>query len=197
MSLRTSYTFIAPFYDQVIRPAFDKTRQSVLQDFPTGGMVLVNGIGTGLDLPHLPVDNHYIGLDLTPAMLGKIATRRNGLHLDLVQGDSQQLPFADASFDHAILHLILAVIPSPAQCLAEAARVVKPGGTLQIVDKFLHPGEFAPLRRTLNILLRHVATRTDVVFEEIAAQVPALKIISDQPLLGGDWFRCIRLEKCA
>lgn len=197
MSLRTSYTLIAPFYDQVIRPAFDKTRQSVLQDFPTGGRVLVNGIGTGLDLPHLPVDNHYIGLDLTPAMLGKIAARRNELHLELVQGDSQHLPFADASFDHAILHLILAVVPSPAQCLAEAARVVKPGGTLQIVDKFLRPGEFAPLRRALNVLLRHVATRTDVVFEEVAAQVPSLKIISDQPLLGGNWFRCIRLEKYA
>lgn len=197
MSLRTSYTFIAPFYDHVIRPAFDKTRQDVLRDFPTGGRVLVNGIGTGLDLPHLPADNHYIGLDLTPAMLGKSSVRRGELHLELVQGDSQRLPFADASFDHAILHLILAVVPNPERCLAEAARVIKPGGTLQIVDKFLRPGERAPLRRAINLLLRHVATRTDVVFEEIMVQVPALKIISDQPLLGGGWFRCIRLEKFA
>ena len=197
MSLKFSYTLIAPFYDRVIRPAFDETRQSVLWDFPTGGRVLVNGIGTGLDLPYLPEDNHYIGLDLTPAMLIKANARRHNLRLELVQGDSQRLPFPDSSFDHAILHLILAVVPNPEQCLAEAARVVKPGGTLQIVDKFLRPGQFAPLRRAMNLLLRHVATRTDVVFEQALAHAPSLKIISDQPLLGGGWFRCIRLEKCA
>ncbi len=197
MSLKHSYTLIAPFYDLVIRTALDKTRQTVLQDFPTNSRVLVNGIGTGLDLPYLPAGNHYVGLDLTPAMLARTAARRSNLSLALVQGDSQRLPFADASFDHAILHLILAVVPRPEQCLAEIARVIKPGGMIQIVDKFLRPGEFAPLRRTANLLLRHVATRTDVVFEKALAQTPSLNIISDQPLLGGNWFRCIRLEKCA
>lgn len=197
MSLKHSYTLIAPFYDLVIRTVLDKTRQTVLQDFPTNSKVLVNGIGTGLDLPYLPASNHYVGLDLTPAMLARTAARRSNLSLALVQGDSQRLPFADASFDHAILHLILAVVPHPEQCLAEIARVIKPGGMIQIVDKFLRPGEFAPLRRTANLLLRHIATRTDVVFEKALAQTPSLNIISDQPLLGGSWFRCIRLEKCA
>lgn len=197
MSLRTSYTLIAPFYDRVIRPAFDQTRLATLQDFPSGGRVLINGIGTGLDLPFVPADNHYIGLDLTPAMLSKAAARRNALRLELVQGDCQRLPFADNSFDHAILHLILAVVPNPGLCLAEAARVVKPGGTLQVMDKFLRPGQLAPLRRAMNVVLRHVATRTDVVFEHALVHAPSLKIIDDQPLLGGGWFRCIRLEKCA
>lgn len=197
MSLKYSYSLIAPFYDRVIQPVFDKTRQAALRDFPMGGKVLINGIGTGLDLPFLPADNDYIGVDLTPAMLSKAKSRRDPLRLELVQGDSQRLPFADASFDHAILHLILAVVPNPEQCLAEAARVVKPGGTLQVVDKFLRPGEFAPLRQALSLVLRHVATRTDVVFEQVAGQVPSLKVISDQPLLGGGWFRCIRLEKRA
>ncbi len=197
MSLRFSYTLIAPFYDLAIRPAFDKVRQNTLLDFPSGGRVLVGGIGTGLDLPFLPRDNHYVGIDLTTAMLRQSQGRRDGLDLNLVQGDSQRLPFADASFDHALLHLILAVVPNPEQCLAETARVLKPGGTLQVLDKFLRPDERAPLRRTLNVLLRHVATRTDVVFEHTLARVPSLKIISDEPLLGGGWFRCIRLEKCA
>lgn len=197
MSLKFSYTLIAPFYDLAIRPAFDKTRQTVLQDCPTGCRVLVNGIGTGLDLPHLPADNHYVGIDLTPAMLDQAQARNTTLRLDLVLGDSQRLPFEDASFDHAILHLILAVVPNPEQCLAEAARVLKPGGTLQVVDKFLQPGARAPLRRLLNLVVRHIATRTDVVFEQVVAQVPTLKVTSDQPLLGGGWFRCIRLEKHA
>jgi len=197
MSLKFSYTLIAPFYDLAIRKVFDTTRQSVLQDFPVGSRVLINGIGTGLDLPHLPQDNHYVGIDLTAAMLGKAAARRETRHLDLVQGDSQRLPFEDGSFDHAILHLILAVVPDPQQCLSEVARVVRPGGTIQILDKFLRPGDLAPLRRLANLLLRHVATRTDVVFEQVISQVPTLSITSDKSLMAGGWFRCIRLEKLA
>lgn len=197
MSLKFSYTLIAPFYDLAVRRVFDKTRASVLQDFPTGSRVLVNGIGTGLDLPYLPQDNHYVGIDLTAAMLGKANGRRNNLRLDLVQGDSQRLPFEDDSFDHAILHLILAVVPNPQQCLSEVARVVRPGGTIQILDKFLRPGDLAPLRRLANLLVRHIATRTDVVFEHVVVDVPSLRISSDQPILGGGWFRCIRLEKLA
>lgn len=75
MSLRTSYTLLAPFYDFAIRPAFDKVRRSCLREFPGGGRVLVDGIGTSLDLPFLPPDNRYVGLDLTAAMLRHVATR--------------------------------------------------------------------------------------------------------------------------
>ncbi len=197
MSLKHSYTLIAPFYDLAIRRAFDRTRAEILKDFPSGGNVLISGIGTGLDLPHLPPDNQYVGLDLTRAMLDRATARQHPLQLTLVQGDSQRLPFDDASFDHVILHLILAVVPHPEHCLAEAARVLKPGGTLQVLDKFLRPDEKAPMRRLANILIRHIATRTDVVFEHVLQHAPSLNLVSDQPLLGNGWFRCIRLEKSA
>jgi len=197
MSLRFSYTLLAPFYDLLIRPAFDAVRKSRLTPFPTGGRVLLDGIGTGLDLAHLPAGNSYVGLDITAAMLRKSKQRCGAHEIDLVQGDAMCLPFADASFDHALLHLILAVVPQPAKCLAEAARVLKPGGSVWVLDKFLRPGEFAPLRRVLNIFASRVATRTDVVFEEALAQVPTLKLLSDEPLAAGGWFRGIKLVKVA
>ena len=98
-----------------------------------------------------------------------------------VQGDSQALPFSDGAFDHAVLHLILAVVPDPARALDEAARVVKRGGTLLILDKFLRPHARAPLRRMLSPIAARIATRTDVVFETLLAAVPTLAVRATKP----------------
>lgn len=45
-------------------------------------------------------------------------------------GDAQALPFADASFDIAVMALVIAFIPDPAKAIAEQMRVVRPGGTI-------------------------------------------------------------------
>lgn len=159
--------------------------------------MLLAGVGTGLDLPHLPTQHRYIGLDLNRAMLSRALKRAGHVSFAPVQGDAQRLPFADASFDMAVLHLILAVVPEPAHCLAEVARVVQPGGQILVFDKFLRHGQAAPLRRLVNPLLRRVATRLDVVFEPLLAAAPALRVERDQPALVGGWFRTILLRKDA
>jgi ubiquinone/menaquinone biosynthesis C-methylase UbiE len=195
MSLRTSYRFIAPIYDRVVDRPLRRARLRSLAGLPAEGqqLILLDGIGTGLDLPHLPAVHRYVGLDLTRAMLDRARARGGNLSAQFIEGDSQALPFADACFDHTILHLILAVVPDPARCLAECARVLKPGGTILILDKFLRPGSRAWVRRALNPLVRRVATRTDVVFEDVLAAVPGVRLIDDQPAFVGGWFRCIRL----
>ncbi|MDR2188175.1 MAG: class I SAM-dependent methyltransferase [Azonexus sp.] len=160
-----------------------------------GGQVLLAGVGTGLDLPHLPATRRYIGLDLNPSMLRRALPRVGNLDFAPVQGDVQNLPFAAAAFDAAVLHLILAVAPQPQRCLGEIARVVRPGGTIVVFDKFLRRGQSAPLRRWLNPLVRRVATRLDVIFEDVLAAVPQLVREDDRPALGGGWFRLIRLRR--
>jgi len=197
MSLKRSYTLIAPVYDSVVRAALARARAESLRDLPTSppGRVLVNGIGTGLDLPHLPAAHEYVGLDLTAAMLRRAQAIDPHRRAALVQGDAMRLPFRDESFDHAVLHLILAVVPQPITCLRETARVVRHGGTVLVLDKFLRPGERAYLRRALSPLAAVVATRLDVVFEDLLTQVSDLMLKSDQPALLGSWFRRIRLER--
>lgn len=196
MSLKHSYTLIAPFYDAAIARATQAARARSLAALPTEpGHVLLAGVGTGLDLPHLPLQHRYVGLDLTHAMLRRALPRAGKVEFAPVQGDAQCLPFADASFDSAVLHLILAVVPEPADCFAEIARVVKPGGQVIVFDKFLRRGQPALMRRLINPLVRRVATRLDVVFEDLLVAAPDLALEHDQPALVGGWFRLIRLRK--
>ncbi len=200
--LRWSYSLIAPLYDLAIARPLRAVRTRSLLSLPAdvAGKVLLSGIGTGLDLPLLPKLHHYTALDFNAAMLSRAKLRGaklldEGLQVEWVLGDSMALPFPDAQFDHVVLHLILAVVPQPAQCLGEAARVLKSGGTVIIFDKFLRPQQTALLRRTLNPLSRRIATRMDVVFEEVLGAVPQLQVVSNVPLLAGGWFRGIVLQK--
>ena len=200
--LRLSYSLIAPLYDLAIALPLRSARARSLKSLPTvvPGKVLLSGIGTGLDLPLLPELHRYTALDFNAAMLSRARLRGakshdKSLQVDWVLGDSMALPFPDAQFDHVVLHLILAIVPQPAQCLSEAARVLKPGGTIIILDKFLRPNQRAWLRRALNPLTRRLVTRLDVVFEQVISEVPHLRVVSDEPLLAGGWIRGIVLQK--
>ena len=100
MSLKTSYSLIAPFYDIALERSTRAARQASLKYLPArAGHVLINGVGTGLDLPLLPPQHNYTGIDLTAGMLRRALPRANSLRFSAVQGDAQQLPFASASFD--------------------------------------------------------------------------------------------------
>ena len=197
MSLKSSYRFIAPFYDVFIDRATRRVRRYSLAKLPQQGVerVLLSGAGTGLDFPYLPASHGYIALELTGAMLARAKKKAAGLNMQWVQGDSMALPFASDSFDYVVLHLIMAVVPQPQYCLAETARVLKPGGRILLFDKFLRRGERAWVRRGLTPLMGRLATRLDVVFEDILEEVPGLRVLTDEPVLANGWFRLIELQR--
>lgn len=197
MSLKTSYRFIAPFYDVFLDRVTRSTRQHSLARLPQQGetRVLLSGAGTGLDFRFLPPRHEYTALDLTGAMLAQAQKKAAGLRMQWVRGDSMVLPFASGSFDFVVLHLIMAVVSRPQYCLAEAARVLRPGGHILLFDKFLRRGERAWVRRGLTPLIGRLATRLDVVFEEMLEAVPGLNVLADEPALANGWFRLIELQK--
>jgi len=199
MGLKLSYTLLAPVYDSIVGASTQAMRIASLQRLNQSSPqhILINGIGTGLDIPFLPEQHHYTATDLTPAMLEKCKQRltNNNIEISLHTADVMQLPFDDNHFDTVLMNLILAVVPSPLNALQEACRVVKPGGKIFVMDKFIRPGQFAPTRRLLNIFMRHIATRTDVVFEDLLKQCPQLKLLKDEPALLSGWFRLIDLQK--
>ncbi|VAX09270.1 probable phosphatidylethanolamine N-methyltransferase [hydrothermal vent metagenome] len=198
MSLKHSYTLLAPIYDYLVKPAFLKLRKKNLSQLNPidDEKILLTGIGTGLDIPWLPAGPRYTGIDLTPAMLKRAKTQiseRNDIELKVA--DAMQLPFANDHFDTIIMHLILAVVPDSQRALQEAQRVLRPGGRIFILDKFIRPGQLAISRRLINIFLRHIATHTNVVFEPLLAQCTQLRLIRDEPALAKGWFRYIELQK--
>jgi ubiquinone/menaquinone biosynthesis C-methylase UbiE len=202
MGLKYSYTVFAPIYDLFVGGVFDSFRIASLKELqrlhylePTKGKVLLSGVGTGLDLPHLPTEHDYVGIDLTPAMLKKAQARSEHLNITLQPGDAMQLPFEDNSFDAVVMHLILAVVPNPVLALQESQRVVKAGGYVLVLDKFLKPGEAAPLRRLINPVIKRLATQTNVVFEDVLAHSEHLNMVGDVPVAANGWFRRIVLQK--
>lgn len=197
MSLQTSYRFFAPVYDAFVARATASARRRSLARLPQHGEanVLLSGVGTGLDFPYLNPLHRYTALDLTAAMLQRSRHKAQPLQMAWTRGDSMALPFANEKFDFVVLHLIVAVVPYSERCLAEAARVLKPGGRILIFDKFLHAGERAWLRRGLTPVTAKLATRMDVVFEEVLAATKDLSLVSDMPALAGGWFRLIELQK--
>jgi len=195
--LRRSYSLIAPLYDAVIERPLREARKRSLEALPAVERknVLISGVGTGLDLSLVPALHRYTALDFNPAMLARARPRAKGLDVEFILGDSMNLPFGDAHFDHIILHLIVAVVPEPQRCLSEAARVLKPGGTIILFDKFLQAQQRAPFRRLLNMVTRRFATRMDVVFEDVLSAAPELEVASDVAMLANGWFRGIVLQK--
>jgi len=199
MGLKHSYTLFAPFYDILVSGVFESLRKSSLDELQRlplkDSKVLLSGVGTGLDLPFLPPGPEYVGIDLTPAMINKAQRRGGHVNIRLHTGNAMQLPFEDNQFDAVVMHLILAVVPNPALALQESQRVLKTGGYVLILDKFLRPGQAAPLRRLINPILKQLATQTNVVFEDVLSNCDALNVIDDVPTAANGWFRKIVLQK--
>jgi len=199
MALKHSYTLLAPVYDSLVSAPLDAYRAKSLARIKDtkNRQILINGIGSGLDIPYLAEDAVYTGTDITPAMLARAEKRAASypINIRFQVADCHDLPFENRSFDAVIMHLILAVVPNPELALQEASRVLKPGGKIFIFDKFIRAGQLAIGRRILNIFIRHIATRTDVVFENVLKSSPQLELAGDEPALANGWFRLIELNK--
>jgi ubiquinone/menaquinone biosynthesis C-methylase UbiE len=68
------------------------------------------------------------GVDPSEGQLAYARTRASGSVAKFQQGDAMDLPFADNSFDAAVMALVIFFVPEPPKGVAEMARVVRPGG---------------------------------------------------------------------
>ncbi len=117
---------------------------ALLELVPPGGVgrLLDIGTGTGRLLELLgPRASEAVGIDASKAMLALARARlaRAGLaHCAVRLADMYRLPLPDGGFDLALLQMVLHHAEDPAGVLAEAARVLAPGGALVVVDLAAH-----------------------------------------------------------
>jgi ubiquinone/menaquinone biosynthesis C-methylase UbiE len=193
---RARYTLWAPLYDVVGRRFDARRRESIgMLDLRPGERVLIVGAGTGADLPYLPEGCQVLATDITPAMLARARTRRReGMHLSIMDG--HELAVATASCDAVVLHLILAVIPDPARCLAEVHRVLRPGGRAVVFDKFIRSRRPPLVLRMLNVVTSMLFTDVTRRFEDMVERSRARFVVErDVPALFGGLFRHLLLRK--
>jgi phosphatidylethanolamine/phosphatidyl-N-methylethanolamine N-methyltransferase len=196
---RLRYTLYLPIYDLVADRIFRKHRKrsiSLLQAKPDDA-ILILGAGTGLDLPYLQGYTNLTAIDITPGMISKLKQRAEklGIPVEAHVMNGQQLEFADNSFDAVILHLIIAVIPDPIACIREVERVLKPGGTVMIFDKFLPDGQKPSLlRRLFNPIASTLFSDINRSIGSIASHT-SLQVELNEPAAFGGTFRIVRLRK--
>jgi phosphatidylethanolamine/phosphatidyl-N-methylethanolamine N-methyltransferase len=198
---RVRYDIYSSVYDAVVGRGFvgaaRRRSLDLLAPAPDEHLIVIGG-GTGLDLCHLPRDLPVTLVDYSPGMVAKARRRaaRIGLSRARIEvADALALPYEDDSFDVAALHLILAIVERPEDCLAEAARVLRPHGRAVVFDKFV-PGDCTPgrARRALNVPSRLFFTDLTRCLEELVVGSP-FRIVRQEPSLLGGQFRIALLER--
>jgi ArsR family transcriptional regulator len=142
------------------------------------GTLLDIGTGTGrmaeLFAPHAA---RIVALDKSLEMLRVARAKLQHLpasQIELVQGDFVDLPFAAAGFDTVILHQVLHFATDPARVLAEAARVLRSGGRIAIVDFASHDRE--------ELRTRHQHVRLGFSDRQMAALLRAAGFSAPAPI---------------
>lgn len=193
------YAVYEPFYD-VIGNIFNPSRKRAIATLSptTTDDILIVGAGTGIDLQFIQSYKSITATDLTPAMVKRMQERIKKLQMSRVHTqamDGQHLQFENQSFDLAVLHLILAVIPDPVKCLQEVERVLKPGGRIVVFDKFIKKGKKVSLLRKLaNLFTSFLFSDINRSIDEIISHTTLQKISDEEAYFNGN-FRIILLAR--
>lgn len=161
---------MASFYDRVIlpkllqcacsAPPMMKQREKIVPQ--ASGKVLELGIGMGLNLAFYDPGKveSVTGVDPAPELraAAQAAPHDPRLKVDVQDGTAEALPFPDRSFDCVVCTFTLCSVHTPTQALAEARRVLKPGGRLLYCEHGLAPNPgVAAWQRRVNPVWKRIA----------------------------------------
>jgi ubiquinone/menaquinone biosynthesis C-methylase UbiE len=130
----------ARFYAKVAGPALERAGATRYRERLLAGLtgeVVEIGPGNGLNFPHYPREvTRVLAVEPEPDLraLAQDAARSAPVRIDVVAGRAERIPAEDASFDAAVVCLMLCSVADQYAALVELRRVLKPGGELRFFE---------------------------------------------------------------
>jgi ubiquinone/menaquinone biosynthesis C-methylase UbiE len=129
----------AAVYDRGLKASEEaglrEIRRELLRE--ASGRTIDLGAGTGVNIDLFGPDvGELVLAEPDPHMARRLRRRlaESGRAAEVVEAGAEHLPFADASFDTAVFTLVLCTVPDPGAALAEAARILRPGGRMLFLE---------------------------------------------------------------
>lgn len=185
------------------RRGWESWLRGMLGGVPAGATVLEMGAGTGYITVILArLGYRVLGFDLSEDMLARAkgALEREGLAggVRLWQGDAEHVDLPDASVDAVVSRWVLWTLPDPRAALAEAARLLKPGGAAVFIDgRVLEQGRLARWRgQWMDYLLtgRKPGWR-EACYANFDAQLPRINAEEIAECLQSHGLTALRVDK--
>ena len=135
------HRFFAAIYDQALsgveRAGLADLRAELLSE--ARGRTLELGAGTGHNLSHYPeAVTELVLTEPDPHMAKRLRARLEetppGPPVDVIEAPAEDLPFDDESFETVVATLVLCTVENPDRAVAEARRVLRPGGSLLFLE---------------------------------------------------------------
>jgi SAM-dependent methyltransferase len=170
-----SFSAVAPRYNRINAlpdQAAGSLGEALARLSPPGAPALDMGCGAGrVAVPAAAAGLPVVGIDLDAAMLGEALAGATALPFEAVRGTITRLPFADASFNTVLSINVLHLVPEWRAVLAEAVRVLRPGGLFVQGRDWIDPESCAGLLRGK---LREVVMALEPGLRPTAAASPAV-----------------------
>ncbi len=194
------YAGLARVYDTVFDWALRPGRLAAVRalDLRQGPRVLEVGVGTGLSLNTYPAGTEVTGIDISEPMLKHARQRAleaRGSSISIRRMDAQAMSFGDGVFDHVIAPYVISVVPDPGRVMAEIARVCRPGGTVVVVNHFVHEDRLLRyFERWATPLTRMIGFRLDTRAQTVT-QAPELTLRGVDAVNLFGWWKLVVLQK--
>ena len=139
------------------RKGLAEVRARLLGDLE--GEILELGAGTGLNLPHYRRATSIVAVEPSDSMASRLRGRAATAPapVEVVEARAEAIPFPNASFDHVVCVLVLCSVRDVDAALAEARRVLRPHGTLVLLEHVRGTGRRAWWQERLTPIQRRLA----------------------------------------
>ncbi|MBT2679598.1 methyltransferase domain-containing protein [Bacillus sp. ISL-35] len=146
--IKKRYNRVSKIYDTMDKMIREDWRRDLLAG--AYGDVLEAGVGTGANLSYYPSSiKSLIGVDFSSDMLKYAKQKASQLNapykMELIEGDIQELPFPDNSFDTVVSTCVFCSVPDPVVGLGELRRVCKSDGQILMLEHMRSENQAAGL----------------------------------------------------